>query len=149
MAVEYNCIAWAAGEVDRWWWPDSMGQHYWPPSAPRQETLDAFVAAFSTLGYQVCSDATIESGFEKVAIYSNGEKPTHAARQARDGSWLSKLGPNVDITHTLDGLVGGVYGNLACFLKRPTPSTFFEPPPKGDPIPARFVELIRRLWRRN
>ena len=22
---EYNCIAWAAGETDRWWWPDPMG----------------------------------------------------------------------------------------------------------------------------
>ena len=29
-AVEYNCIGWAAGEDDRWWWPDPAGVSYWP-----------------------------------------------------------------------------------------------------------------------
>ena len=26
----YNCIAWAATETDRWWWPDPFGAGYWP-----------------------------------------------------------------------------------------------------------------------
>ncbi|RMH08652.1 MAG: hypothetical protein D6704_02725 [Nitrospirae bacterium] len=26
--TSYNCIAWAAGDVGRWWWP--APQAYWP-----------------------------------------------------------------------------------------------------------------------
>jgi len=36
----YNCIAFAAGETHRWWWP--MGA-YWPEPAPRDETVDSFI----------------------------------------------------------------------------------------------------------
>jgi hypothetical protein len=28
----YNCIAWAAGVTNDWWWPDKAGQGYWPPT---------------------------------------------------------------------------------------------------------------------
>ena len=41
-----------------------------------------------------------------VAIYQSGGLPTHAARQLSDGNWTSKLGPNIDITHSLSGLEG-------------------------------------------
>jgi hypothetical protein len=27
---KYNCIAWAAGKDDKWWWPDKNNQYYWP-----------------------------------------------------------------------------------------------------------------------
>ena len=26
----YNCIAWAAGRTDEWWWPDVGGFEFWP-----------------------------------------------------------------------------------------------------------------------
>lgn len=45
----YNCIAWAAGESNRWWWPTSS--YFWPTGIPREETLLAFVGAYATLGY--------------------------------------------------------------------------------------------------
>ena len=32
--VAYNCIAWAAGETQRKWWPDKMGVAYWPRGVP-------------------------------------------------------------------------------------------------------------------
>lgn len=115
----YNCIAWAAGRDDAWWWPDPQLVYHWPDSAPRRETLDAFVAAFATLGYQPCPDGTAEDGFEKIAIYQLAGLPTHAARQLSDGNWTSKLGPNVDITHTLPGLEGSEYGRVAVFMRRP------------------------------
>ena len=34
-----------------------------------ESDVAAFVAAFSTLGYEPCTDGTLEDGFEKIAIY--------------------------------------------------------------------------------
>src|SRR5678815_89043 len=103
---DYNCIAWAAGVQDDWWWPDPGLVSYWPHNVPRAETLSAFQAALTSLGYQHCAEGDAETGFEKVAFYLRGGKPAHMARQMADGSWTSKLGPAIDITHTLHGLEG-------------------------------------------
>ncbi|MCS6976085.1 MAG: hypothetical protein NZM31_03615 [Gemmatales bacterium] len=117
----YNCIAWAAGETDRWWWPDRFDVGYWPGSVPRTESLEAFFQVFESLGYTRCENGDLETGYEKVALYVQDDKPTHAARQLPDGRWTSKLGKEFDITHTLRGLEGPVYGRVAGFLKRPRP----------------------------
>src|SRR5688500_3985810 len=71
----YNCIAWAAGESGRWWWPD--GLNFWPAGAPRLATIDAFTRAYGSLGYTVCADSSPEKGVEKVAIYAKNGVPTH------------------------------------------------------------------------
>jgi hypothetical protein len=117
---EYNCIAWAAGDSERWWWPVAGSFAYWPPNIPLQESLDAFIKAFGSIGFTPCGNANIEQGYEKIALYvdSNG-KPTHAARQLPNGRWTSKLGKIEDIEHELDGLTGSVYGTVAQILKRP------------------------------
>jgi hypothetical protein len=47
---EYNCIAFAANEDFGWWWPIPESLYYWPENTPREETLEAFVRAFETLG---------------------------------------------------------------------------------------------------
>jgi hypothetical protein len=116
---DYNCIAWAAGRDDDWWWPDPGFTSYWPEAAPRAETLAAFQATFALLGYDPCDDGRLESGFEKVAFYARDGKPKHAARQLPDGRWTSKLGQGVDISHTLRGLESRLYGEVAWFMKRP------------------------------
>src|SRR5437016_4446298 len=100
----YNCIAWAAGFQDDWWWPE--GFSHWPDQAPRELTLAAFCAAFQRLGYERCDAADVEAGFDKVAFYVLAGEPTHAARQLPNGSWTSKLGEDIDITHTLPALEG-------------------------------------------
>jgi hypothetical protein len=116
----YNCIAWAAGDTDYWWWPDAMGQAYWPPDVPREETIEAFVQAYGLHGYTQSSDAVLERDKQKVAIYADRHgKPTHAARQLRDGWWASKLGPQIDIEHELTALDGPEYGTVAVILARP------------------------------
>jgi hypothetical protein len=116
----YNCIAWAAGATDRWWWPDSFGISSWPTSAPRVETLDAFIEAFESLGYTACQDAEYENGFQKIAIYADPHgTPKHAARQIAPSTWTSKLGKIEDIEHSLEGLEGSGYGSIAVFMKRP------------------------------
>jgi hypothetical protein len=120
----YNCIAFAAGDHDHWWWPvTGVRGAVWPEGCARIVSLDAFVAAFESLGYTVCENGNLEDGVEKVAIYQNGEEPTHAARQMRDrnGRWKSKIGDNVDIEHELAGLEGGsIYGVVVKFMCRPT-----------------------------
>jgi hypothetical protein len=118
--VGYNCIAWAAEDTDYWWWPDPMGQAYWPPGVPREETIAAFEHAYSLQAYAQRSDATLEQGKQKIAIFADrNEKPTHAARQLRDGWWASKLGKGIDIEHELSALDGPTYGTVAVILARP------------------------------
>lgn len=119
----YNCIAWAAGEDRRWWWPDVWGIGYWPVQT-RDQSLAGFVAAYQALGYEICMNESLEAGVEKIAIYAieqpDGLKiPTHASRQLPDGSWTSKLGPLEDISHaTVDALNGPAYGKPAVFMCR-------------------------------
>jgi hypothetical protein len=123
---EYNCIAFAANEDFRWWWPIPVGSYYWPEKVPREENLEAFVKAFETLGYVVCHNDNVEHRFEKVAIYVDElGRPKHAARQLRNGKWISKLGNYIDVEHELNCLreyvlnIGGTdYGTVALVLKR-------------------------------
>lgn len=115
----YNCIAWAAGDSSRWWWPDPEEVAYWPASVERAETTASFVAAFSLLGYAVCPTSDLEPGLEKVALYLRNGRPTHAARQLRNGKWSSKFGRLEDVEHTLDSLAGGPYGEVGAVLSRP------------------------------
>jgi hypothetical protein len=115
----YNCIAHAVGVTDNWWWPDPDGFDYWPPGLVRERTLAAFLQAFATVGYTPCPDDSLEPGWEKAAIYATDEGPAHAARQLSNGLWTSKLGPDDDIEHTLEGLGGALYGSVVQFLRRP------------------------------
>lgn len=116
---EYNCIAWAAGDDEVWWWPDLQNTSYWPPQVQRSETRDSFIKAYGTLGYFVCDNDAYEDGFEKIAIYEKNGKPEHAARQLEPGTWTSKLGELEDIEHhSLEGLCGDVYGQVAIIMKR-------------------------------
>jgi hypothetical protein len=116
---KYNCIAWAAGQQAQWWWPYHHPVYYWPEGVPRELSVDRFVQAFASVGLEPCEHEDLEPGFEKVAIFAIDRKPTHAARQLPDGQWTSKLGKNIDITHSLRGLEGPVYGQVAGYLKRP------------------------------
>jgi hypothetical protein len=115
----YNCIAYAARLTNQWWWPDPDGFDYWPAGVVRERTLAAFIQAFETVGYSPCPDDTLEPGWVKVAIYASDEGPTHAARQLDNGLWTSKLGPDDDIEHSLEGLCGPSYGSVVQFLRRP------------------------------
>ena len=112
----YNCIAWAAGDIERWWWPHPDA--YWP-HASLEVSVDAFVRAFAEFGYSPCDCADLETGWEKVAIYAEANKPTHMARQLSTGRWTSKCGENNDITHGLGDLAGDTYGEVVAILKRP------------------------------
>lgn len=112
---QYNCIAWAAGKNDRWWWPTRFA--FWPEE-PRELSLDSFVRVFRTMGYEVCDSSEFEAGFEKVVIYVKNSFPTHMARQLPNGEWTSKCGTLEDMSHTLEGLASSDYGEVATVMKR-------------------------------
>src|SRR5207248_217125 len=73
----YNCIAFAAGDIRNWWWPDDAGEDTWPAGVPRVETVEAFQNAFATLGYVVCDDDQFEQGYEKIALFALAGAPKH------------------------------------------------------------------------
>jgi hypothetical protein len=120
----YNCIGWAANDDQRWWWPTPK-EYFWPAGVPREVSVQAFVAAYATLGYEVCEDGSLDPNYEKVALYwgpnVNGIfEPTHGARQKKNGRWTSKLGPANDIEHhTAQDVEGPEYGQVVQYLRRP------------------------------
>jgi hypothetical protein len=122
----YNCIAFAANDTHRKWWPvplaDARKDRYWPEGAPRTEKLRSFVRAFEIEGgYQPCDSVELENGVEKIAIFMRGPKPTHMARQLPNGKWASKLGDKEDIHHnSLHEVEGRIYGTVARILCRKT-----------------------------
>jgi hypothetical protein len=122
----YNCIAYAAKDETRPWWP--MPQHfgpryfYWPPDLPRQiiPTVENFFSAFEKLGYERCSTSDHEEGFEKVVLYVKNGVPKHMAREIGDGVWYSKLGDEQDIRHhVFDAVENQIYGEARYFMRRP------------------------------
>lgn len=117
----YNCVAWAMGRADGWYWPlGDAKKSKWPENVARIESLEAFCDAFSTLGYSNCDLADPEGNYEKIAIYASHEGvPSHVARQLIGGRWTSKLGGLEDIEHSLEDLVGLEYGSVAQIMKRP------------------------------
>ncbi|PSO43049.1 hypothetical protein BRC19_03300 [Candidatus Saccharibacteria bacterium QS_5_54_17] len=115
----YNCIAWAAGSTNRWWWPSQFS--YWPEEAALECTIEAFEEVYRLLDYEVCEDSSLEDGYEKIAIYADSHGiPTHAAKQLQNGKWSSKLGGFEDIEHeSLWSLEGNNYGKVVLFMKKP------------------------------
>lgn len=116
----YNCIAHAAEQDLRFWWPEP--DSYWPDDVPRERTIEAFLLVFAKFGYTPCHSSKREFGFQKVALYlSAAGLPSHMARQLPSGEWTSKLGCYWDISHgQLDGLSGKTYGSAKIFLRRPS-----------------------------
>jgi hypothetical protein len=116
---DYNCLAWAIEETDRWWSPLPEEDYYWTEGVPREVSVRAFMKAYEVLGFVGCENGTLEAGVEKLAIYATVDgRPQHIARQLPSGFWTSKLGRLEDIEHELDGLCGELYGTVQQFMKR-------------------------------
>lgn len=117
----YNCIAYAAGDMTRWWWPDPLYIGFWPPNVKRIESLPAFQGAYETIGFQLCANGDFQSGTQKIAVFHLNATPTHAAKLIGPNIWSSKLGQWYDVSHTercLDGNHHGGYGEIAFYMSR-------------------------------
>lgn len=119
-STRYNCVAWAVGEDHRWWEPDPMSVYYWPSDVEREDSLESYVRAFRSAGYEECEGSAYEAGFEKVAIYIDETGlAVHAARQLESGRWTSKMTYFEDIEHaTPESLTGDVYTRVAVIMRR-------------------------------
>ena len=118
----YNCIAYAAGDTSKWWWPD--GINYWPPWATPTTKMESLQEAFAGEGYEQCEDGSIEPGYQKVALYEAHSAMQHAAVQMPDGRWRSKMGKGPVIEHrNPESLSSGIYGEPTVFMRRATSTT--------------------------
>jgi hypothetical protein len=95
---DYNCVAWVQRDLGHWWEPD----FYWPPGAPvpaGDEDLEDYVQLFEGLGFATCPDGELQEGYLKIAIYGEGRRFHHVAKQLPSGAWSSKAGPLHDLRH--------------------------------------------------
>ena len=122
--TRYNCVAWVFDDTTQAWEYSTRPEKYWPPGIPQDGSVEAYVELFRNRGYAECSDATLESGLEKLALFVHERFGFgHVAWQAADGTWWSKLGDSFDITHdSLDVLEGAGlddYGTARLIMMRP------------------------------
>jgi len=129
-----TCIGFALDDVSHIW--DANGAaikfpgYIWLPNGPYDFEMKTVARIFELHRYVDCNmDASFEAGYEKVALYiddhDHDEPFSHVARQRPDGTWISKLGPDEDLTHnTLDALEGDTqqfakaYGRVERVMKR-------------------------------
>ena len=121
----YNCIAWALGETHRRWDPLGFLPDHWPEGLPRNDQLETIEAALRLEGFERCDDGSLADGVEKIALFAEGSRFTHIARQLPSGRWTSKLGDYCDIEHELEALVRVPsanpelrYGEIVAYMRR-------------------------------
>ncbi len=73
----YNCISYAAGDTTNPW--SHHEDDYWPEYATRSADIQSLVEVFAGLGFVQCQDSSLESCYEKVALYEERGVWTHAA----------------------------------------------------------------------
>lgn len=123
-SIRYNCIAYAAGDVGQWWGIVEE-DNYWPDYATRTDRMESLSEVFTGLGYQQCQDSSLETGFEKVALYEEDGVWTHAALQTPNGRWRSKMGRGPIIEHiSPESLSDGIYGNPTIYMRRSASETY-------------------------
>lgn len=123
---DYTCIAWALGETHRRWDPLGFLPDHWPEGLPRNDQLETIEAALRIEGFERCDDGSLVEGVEKIALFTEGARFTHVARQLSSGRWTSKLGDYCDIEHELEALVRVQsanpelrYGEIVAYMQRP------------------------------
>lgn len=125
----YNCVAWAFGRANVFWWPDPWDPGVWPIEHDFTDYgLGAFRRLFETWGWRASENADYDSRLDKIALFVDSElTPTHLARMLHDGeysdigagAWSSKLAHGMDVAHELDALCGpDRYGVVNCIYER-------------------------------
>lgn len=92
----------------------------WPDGIRNDESLEAFVEFFTSIGYTLCDGPKFEDGWQKIAIFVKDGYPTHTARQLPSQKWTSKMGfDGVDIEHDdLTCVEGNQYGAATVFMRK-------------------------------
>jgi len=115
----YNCLAYAVGDLSSWWEPPKQAGRYWPAGFPEDTTVQTVESIVAVFGFTVEVDRLSTPEAEAIAIYADGTDWTHFARLS-NGCWSSKLGEGHDVKRVeLKDLQGHIYGHVAKVLSRP------------------------------
>jgi hypothetical protein len=115
----YNCLAFAVGDLCNWWEPPRQAGRYWPPGFPEDGTVRTVESIIELFGFTVEIDSTSLPKTDAIAIYAEGDDWTHFAKFS-NGYWSSKLGEGHDVTRVdLKDLEGHIYGKIVKILSRP------------------------------
>jgi len=136
----YNCVAWALGFDDQFWWPVPWaGGGQWPVHLARRDDIATFVELFRHFGFFPCLSTRLAHGSELIALYGLplnesflvpnlptlsqtdllGFQFRHVARQLPSGVWTSKLGLSFDMEHPDPvSLEGAAYGRVVLYMAR-------------------------------
>lgn len=117
-SYQYNCIAFAMGMSDRWVDPADIPWHWWPPVA-KGESVEHLKNAFRYFGFEECGmDDRVDDSYDKVAIYCDGDRWTHAARIVSEGIYHSKFGESYDGCHSRGNVLQAQYGVVCLIMRR-------------------------------
>jgi hypothetical protein len=136
--ADYNCIAFAVWDETQWWWPRNREDEHWPLPIPDKITIQTFIEAFLTRGFTLCTpNREPEAGYHKIALFALEDGTVKHAARLEDGMtrWKSKLGPEEDIEHVLEGLEGPCYGKVVEIFRKSVDSPF-APPPHSSLAPS-------------
>ncbi len=118
----YNCLAYAVGDLRNWWEPPKQAGRYWSAGFPEDTTVRTVVSIMELFGFTVELDPLSIPETEAIAIYADGNEWTHFAKFS-DGCWSSKLGEGHDVKKVdIGDLEGQLYGKVASVLARPKAS---------------------------
>lgn len=126
--TQYNCISAAFDDNEKPWWPappqgrSPYSDFYWPEDAQRDtygESFDALlVDKAGAVVFSKDEEPPYAKGYQKLALFeSDWGEPTHLARQLPNGQWLSKVGRNGLILHSLENMEHGTYGDVSKFYR--------------------------------
>jgi len=54
--IRYNCIAWAFGDNEKFYWPSDLPEYFWPENIEKEESIAAFIALYESIAYASCED---------------------------------------------------------------------------------------------
>ncbi|RZJ46554.1 MAG: hypothetical protein EOO44_22705, partial [Flavobacterium sp.] len=97
---KYNCIAWANGRSDIFWWPTEhkIDGVFWPIEE-KDLNVSTLIKVFQTRGYTICENGDFDPKFVKVALYVNEKdefidsllnNPIQFKNQKLDIDWVVK-----------------------------------------------------------
>ena len=115
----YNCLAFALGDLHTWWEPPGQYGFCWPPGFSQDSSVETVTRIIKLHGYSVECGPNDSPLADSIAVFARNGEWTHFAKYV-DGQWFSKIGEDHDISHaSLNLLESDLYGEVVRILSRP------------------------------